>query len=256
MKFKKFFRTVQVYIPYFQETKAALVRAYRQILQRPAEEDFNALTLFPNLEQALLLDVGANRGQSTDAMLMKAPKSAICSFEPNPLLSEKLQRLYQAFPQVTIQSFGLGAEDETLVFYIPFYRQWMFDGLASFDDTSAREYLQKYIYFYNEASLELRQVKCQVKRLDDLHLAPFFIKLDVQGYELPALTGGQNTLKTHEPVLLIEAPDPLLASFLQRLGYTPYAFRAGKFVAGEYGQPNTFFMTKSKAELVRQHLLT
>jgi len=57
------------------------------------------------------------------------------------------------------------------------------------------------------------------RRLDELGLAPFFIKLDIQGYEYRALLGGERTIRTHEPVLLIESPDEQTIEFLAKLGY-------------------------------------
>lgn len=40
--------------------------------------------------------------------------------------------------------------------------------------------------------------------LDDLRLAPGFIKLDVEGMELNVLLGGEKTIREHRPVILFE----------------------------------------------------
>lgn len=50
--------------------------------------------------------------------------------------------------------------------------------------------------------------------LDSLGLEPDFIKLDIEGMELPALRGGKKTLKNH-PALLIE-----MNGLSERYGYT------------------------------------
>ena len=44
----------------------------------------------------------------------------------------------------------------------------------------------------------------EMKRLDDFHLAPDFIKLDCEGGELYALRGGEKTLKKHRPAICVE----------------------------------------------------
>lgn len=40
--------------------------------------------------------------------------------------------------------------------------------------------------------------------LDSLSLAPDFLKLDVEGCELFALQGGEQTIRTHRPVVMLE----------------------------------------------------
>lgn len=44
----------------------------------------------------------------------------------------------------------------------------------------------------------------EVVTLDLLGLAPDFIKLDVEGMEYAALVGGEQTIRTHRPVIMLE----------------------------------------------------
>jgi hypothetical protein len=130
----------------------------------------------------------------------------------------------------------------------------MFDGLASFDEDSARSWLEGRLYFYNERCLSIRKITCHIKRLDELDLAPFFVKLDIQGYEFQALKGGEKTIKTYEAILLIESPNKKTISYLIDLGYQLYAFKQGRFMPGATGELNTFFMTKNKSSMVENHI--
>lgn len=230
------------------------MRIYRNALRRPFEYDFNALSLFPADDGALFLDVGANRGQSTDAILMNRPNARIQLFEPNPLLFEKLKRMFGGNSRIAVHRVGLGDAAVEAALIVPIYNGWMFDGLGSFNRAEAAEWLRGRMFFYDEGQLELRQVKSRILRLDDLDLRPFFVKLDVQGYEFKALCGGESTLRREEPILLIESPDDRIIAYLADLGYAFYAFQRGRFVARTVGAPNTFFMTKRKADLVRQHV--
>jgi FkbM family methyltransferase len=252
---KKFIRTVQTSFPFLLDLKFATMRKYRRWRGIPFELDFNALALFPAPKDALYLDIGANRGQSTEAILMKTLGGPIQQFEPNLLLCEKLTDLYGSNQRVTTNAFGLAdvASEQTL--YVPFYKNWMFDGLASFDAAHAGSWLKGRVYFYKDAHVKLRETKCRIRRLDEFGLKPYFMKLDIQGYEFQALKGGEQTIKSCEPILLIESPpEDEIVNYLRGFGYVMYAFRDGKFFADQAGSHNTFFMTPAKAALVRNHI--
>lgn len=249
----KLLRTLQANFPFLLDAKFAAMSFISRTLKRPHDPDFRALALFPDLDGALYLDVGGNRGQSIEAILMFTRRSCIWSFEPNPLLCEKLIRRFHAQARVTIKDFGLGHEEGSFKLYVPYYKKWMYDGLASLKREVAAGWLKDRVYGYRERHLSIRQVSCRIRRLDDLGLAPFFIKLDVQGYELESLVGGEKTLGAHEPILLLETPDEATVTFLARLGYRPYRFEAGRLKAGLFGATNTFFLTPGKAALLRPH---
>ncbi len=254
-KMKVALRTLQTSFPGLLDTKFKLMRAYRNGLRIPFDPDFRGISLFPDAPDALFLDVGANRGQSTDAILMQTRNSRIQMFEPNPLLCEKLESQYRGNPRGTVNRFGLGDKPVEQPLFVPFYKGWMFDGLASFDKEKATSWLRGRMLFYHDRHLTAREVPCRIRRLDELGLKPFFMKLDVQGYELQALEGAERTIASFEPVLLIESPpeDEIIA-FLKNLGYQFYAFTGTEFIPGQMGGRNTFFMTESKAVLVKQFI--
>ena len=243
---KKLLRTLQVHFPHLLDKKFTLMRQFRNRLGIPFEKDFNALSLFPDVDGALFLDVGANRGQSTDAILMKRKDIRIHLFEPNKLLLENLKSLFGGNEGIVIHNFGLGDETVEQVLFVPFYKKWMFDGLSSFNEEDARNWLKDRLFFYRERFLTVHKVTSQIKRLDELDLEPFFIKLDIQGYEYRALKGGEQTIRTYEPIFLIEWPDDRIINYLKGFGYQFYAFKQGKFIPGIRGELNTFFMTQEK----------
>ena len=250
---KKLLRTVQVYFPFLLDIKFALMNLLIRRFRIPWEADFRALSLFPDTKEVLYLDVGANRGQSTHAILARRNNCTIVAFEPNPLLSNKLARNFGNDRRVVVNGFGLGNQDGKFTLYIPYYKAWMFDGLASLKKDNAGGWLKGQVYCYRDSCATLREVECNVKRLDDLGLAPFFITLDVQGFEFEALVGGEQTLKKCEPILLIESPDQQVVDYLQRLNYRFFCFEHGKFIPDVMGRLNTFFMTPEKSALVRNH---
>ncbi|MGM3305434.1 FkbM family methyltransferase [Anabaena sp. WFMT] len=253
---KKLLRTIQINFPYLANAKLALMRFCYNKLGIAYENDFCALSLFPDVDGALFLDVGANRGHSTDAILRYTKNSCICQFEPNPLLVEQLSREYVNNKRIMLNIFGLGDENGEYLLYIPCYKNWMFDGLASFSQENANNWLKDGILFYEDQYLLTRKFKCKIKRLDDINLAPFFIKLDIQGYELQALIGGESTIKKYKPILLIETPNEITINHLKRFGYQLYSFEKGKFKSGIKGKLNTFFMTPDKAFLVEENIIS
>ncbi|MBL8351855.1 MAG: FkbM family methyltransferase [Burkholderiaceae bacterium] len=250
MDIKKALRTLQVEFPFLLEWKFQTMRRLRSALNLPFERDFAAIPLLSPPPDALFLDVGANRGQSTDAILMMVPGARVQLFEPNHQLFVRLQGIFASLPHVVQHNFGLGDEKTEAVLHVPFYKQWMFDGLASFDEHEARDWLDGRMYFFKSSHVRVEKSICRVQRLDDMALRPFFVKIDVQGFELNVLKGGRQTLIEHKPVLLIEAPSPAIIEFLAALGYEPYAFDAGRFHRGRRGRLNTFFLTPDKAAAI------
>lgn len=252
----KLFRTIQTSFPYLLGTKIALMRLIKNFLGIPSEKDFYALSLFPCVENALFLDIGANRGQSCDAILMKTKNSniRIQLFEPNTLLYEKLEHLFGDNKSIVINAFGLGEKTTEEFLYIPYYKKWMFDGIASLYKERPEKWLKNKILFYRERYLTIKELRCQIKRLDELDLDPFFIKLDIEGGELNMLKGGKSTIKTYEPILLIECPSKEIIDYLGGFGYQFYAVKKGNFYPGVRGVLNTFFMTEGKASLVKGHI--
>ncbi|MBX6374795.1 MAG: FkbM family methyltransferase [Acetobacteraceae bacterium] len=254
---KRLIRTAQTYVPWLADAKAEFQYRLRSLARRPFEPDFAALRLFGG-EDRLHLDVGANRGQSIAAIRLTARRPRIMSFEPNPVLAARLVRRFGDLPGVRIEPVGLGDREGEFELHIPYYRGYVFDGLASIDRDAASSWLSpRTIHGFDPAKLRIETVRCRVVTLDSLGTEPFFIKLDVQGFELPVLRGAEETLRRHRPVLLIETPDDTaVLDHLAGLGYRPYAFdaREGRFRAGRTGVLGTFFLTDDKADPIARFI--
>lgn len=255
-RFKKVLRTAQVSFPFLLDAKFSAMRWYRKTRGIVFDRDFDGIRHFPVPDGAVFLDVGGNRGQSTDAILMIAPAARVEMFEPNPLLCKKIRARFANDRRLVIHECGLGHATGDFPLYVPFYKHWMFDGLASFNPEDARGWLNEdRVYFYQPEQITVQEVTCKVERLDDLNLVPFFIKLDVQGYEYQVLRGGERTLRTHEPVLLIESPPSTeIVAFLRDIGYELFTFRDNQFVPGVVESNNTFFMTERAVASVERSI--
>jgi FkbM family methyltransferase len=249
---KDIVRSLQTYFPALQDFRFSLQRFYRSMSNRVHEEDFDALKLFKPGTNATYLDIGTNRGEAIQSMLMRtADDVSIVGFEPNPLVFAKSNGAYGNHKRVKINNFGLGNEPLELTLFIPFYRQWMFDGLASFHYDQAADWLRTRIWHYQEKNLNIKKVVCKVRCLDELQLNPYFIKIDVQGFELNVLQGGVETLKKARPIILIESIGQDIMDFLQPMGYQFYKFETGKLILGE-GKLNTFCITSERYQQMNQ----
>lgn len=141
-----------------------------------------------------------------------------------------------------IHSIGLGDRPGSFDLFVPSYRGYVFDGLASLDEACARSWLSDQLFGFDEGRLDIEVVTCAVRRLDDLGCEPAFVKIDVQGYEHRVLQGARQTLAEHRPALLIEWPGAVITDYLADLGYAPYQYLDGALVAGHHGKTNTFFL--------------
>ena len=142
---------------------------------------------------------------------------------------------------LTVHSFGLGAESGFFDLYIPYYRGFIFDGLASFDWASAQDWLnEERIYRFDRKHLTVEHVRCEVKRLEDMTTCPTLVKIDVQGFESNVLIGGLRTIRQHRPTFLIENdPEWNHEQILFPEGYRRAAYRDGRLELDAVGLGNT-----------------
>jgi FkbM family methyltransferase len=238
-------RSAQTSFPWAADARHEVQHHVRRTLRRPYEKDFAALRLLDLGRDPLLLDVGANRGQSIDSLALVCRRARIIAFEPNADLAGRLRRRYARRTNVEIRAVGLGDETGEFTLYVPVYKNYVFDGLASFSEEDARTWLEGNLVRFRPERLRIERRSCRVSRLDDLGLDPRVIKLDVQGFEHRALLGARETLGRARPVLLVESPSEALVDYLAPWGYRPHAFRDGRLLPDRMGSLNTFFLTEA-----------
>jgi FkbM family methyltransferase len=200
---------------------------------RPHECEFVALRdLAP--PDAVCIDGGANRGQSIDSIrTVLGRRARITAFEPQEVLASRLRCRYQRDPTVKVVHAGLGGERAEMTLYVPSYRGYRFDALASTDEETATDWLRYSMWHFDPSLVTVESQQVQIVRLDDIAWPEpvHFLKLDVQRMELAALHGAKELLLRDKPVLMIETPDDPIVSFLVGLGYSPVYFVDGKLTA-------------------------
>ena len=241
---KKLLRTAQNYFPNGRDRREAMSRGLQRLRGRPHDPDFLALKYLPPGQ--VLLDIGANYGQSITSMLLMRPDCKIHSFEPNTELAGKITTLFAPDRRVVVHPFGLSNVSGTFDLFVPYYRDFPYPGLASLYESEARSWLSsETLYFFRATDLLVKRVRCQVETLDSLSLCPYFIKIDVQGSEFEVISGSQATLAKRHPMLLIESPerDRRIGSLLGSWGYLEFEYAEGAFRKPRSEGVNTFFIT-------------
>lgn len=246
-------RSVKVNFPMLVDAKYALQVWRRGLVGKPHELDFAALKHLKWSgadEDFLFLDVGANRGQTVSSVRMFRDFSIVC-VEPIPSLADKLKKRALKEPNLRIIQAAASDTNEPLRLYIPRYKNFSFDGLASTQYDAAANWLdQDKLFGFNKSHLHVDEVNVPAIRIDDLNLAPGFVKIDVQGAEIFTLRGMAETIKKHHPVILLERPEvDVEVAFLKDHGYAPYKFDGVSFTPGIKDNLNTFFLREEHRAL-------
>ena len=264
MSIRKLVRTLQNYGPFGRDATESIQQWLMRVTGRPHERDFQALRFCP--ADALFVDVGANHGQSILSITLVAPAATVVAFEPNRRLAAQVATRWRRHAHVTVHAVGLSDAALSLPLYVPSYRGHEYDGLASFDQREAVEWLTAdALYGFRPEQVTLAAVPCELRPLDSFTFAtaPYLMKIDAQGHEYKVVAGGRRTLDTARPVLLIEGSwrDPAIAPCLASFGYGRYEFDGGRtFVRVDDAAPsealNSFFLTEDRRnEMIRRGAL-
>lgn len=207
------------------------------------EPDAAALPQFV-FPQDHVVDIGANLGIYSRFLAgLVGTQGRVYAFEPIPQTFDflchnlKLLNLSQVEPMPFAVSDLQGAQ--TMV--IPTYR-W---GTECWYDARIKT---------KQARAGWSEIQVESRTLDSFHLPKIsFIKCDANYHELAVLRGAMETIRQHRPIMLVEVnpnpDDPTSTAhetfaLLEKEGYRPHIFRAGKMMPRQSGQrsQNYFFL--------------
>jgi FkbM family methyltransferase len=241
----------------------ALRRAWqilRYLLRRPLTHggDFAAFATFPE-RTGLFLDVGASSGTSAMTFRVFNRRNPILSIEPNAILESELRFLTRIVPRFDYRVVAAGDERGTMTLFVPCYRGvplTAYSSLSRDDLVDERGGLRDRLGdLMDGRDFRVEEVTAAVLPLDDLALAPDFIKIDVEGSELRVLRGLADTIERSRPILLIERSGDFQAirELLSARGYRAYSYRRdiARFVPFESHAPgaNVFFLQSDAARI-------
>jgi len=204
--------------------KFPLVYAYLRILC--GAKDWEKQTFLKTIRPRwTVVEIGANLGYFTNLFqILVGTNGQVHAFEPVPSTFQQLQNsLPKGNNHCTLYNLGTAKEAGEVIFHIP-----------------VNDHGQATMYPHDcntWKSREIEEVSCSVIKLDEFipisSLSKIdFIKIDVEGAELPSLQGAEHILRKHKPLLFVEVCKAWIKSFhytpkemdtfLTSLGYTNF----------------------------------
>jgi FkbM family methyltransferase len=180
------------------------------------ESDPDALYVEPLIVPgAVVFDVGANLGSFCYTVRRTKQPVQLVAFEPAPLLAQRLRRL---FKDVEVRQLALSDRRSTETLRVPYIDGRRHDSRGSLARIVDSDRFSEITVQTDSLDNVFRSGKLQ--RLD-------LVKIDVEGHELEVIKGGEQTLRAHQPALLVEIeqrhhgsrPIAHIMTFIDSLGY-------------------------------------
>lgn len=201
-----------------------LIRYFTAVPHDPNFLGLKALNL-----QGLCLDLGANEGQSALSILSLSPQLHVLSIEPNSVHKLSLEFVKKFLPKkFDYRLVAVGEAPGAIDLFIPSVNgidlsQEVTANLSSLQSEIARDRVNA---LTGNKIGQVRKISVPVIALDQLGLSPRLVKMDLQGMEMQALRGLNQTIQQNKPVFLIELSPEFydIKNFLGQFGYNPYRF--------------------------------
>jgi FkbM family methyltransferase len=160
-----------------------------------------------------VIDIGANVGHYAKRFSeLVGEHGRVIAFEPVPVTFSLLSANAQLFahPNVTLINAAVSDRLDAVGMSIPQF------------STGLTNYYQAHLSFATDSALSVLTIP-----LDQLcihqHIA--LVKIDAEGHESSVLSGMQNLLETHHPILIIETGSEAVIARLSMLGYVSERLR-------------------------------
>lgn len=144
-----------------------------------------------NSGSPVIVDGGANIGNVTKGFLDEFDNPEIHAFEPIPRLAEEMRNRFSTHPNVHVHEVALGPTEKTVEFNVV-------ENLVSSSVLTPSQTKRR--YHGNQVATK-STIKVEQVKLDNIISEANVIKVDLQGYELPALRGAENLLSDVDVVL-------------------------------------------------------
>lgn len=180
-----------------QQIKLGYFRLFRNSYKRRLfsssanDKEFDLLQKVLKEQELFFLDVGANKGEFVYRAEQVIPPEKIMAFEPLPWFAQKLKVL---FPKVRVCTCALSDQQSKTTLYLPVHNHVPDDSLASVSKPVGGDFLT---YEVELSTLDAITEKYKIRENS-------FLKIDVEGHEFAVLKGGENFIRDHVKVMLIE----------------------------------------------------
>jgi FkbM family methyltransferase len=180
------------------------------------EEGFDFLKYVqPQSTDLVVLDIGANDGTSIRMIRQFHKNSKIVAFDPITKPKFDLRN-------IDFREYALSNSEKSFSLFTPIVHGVALSQYSSFHVTKLRTQIEHDLGV-RTSDYGIVEKTVESRTLDSLNLAPYFLKLDVEGSEVEVLKGALNTIKNHLPVILVEIQSAesfsLISQILTSSGY-------------------------------------
>jgi FkbM family methyltransferase len=217
--------------------------AHRGYWFRGRNRERDTMALYSRLiaPGSVVLDAGGHIGYTALYFAsLVGPLGRVLVAEPAPNNLRYLRHNIRAHPTISLFEIGLGDKTE----HVPFFIETLTGQNSSFSRayTSERNAARSY-----GGSEPISEIQVQMKTMDafvaDVGVTPDFVKIDVEGFEYPVLTGASSLLRDRRPMLMIEIRDSnreRCFQLLRQLGYVLISPALRLLDSADRIQMNTF----------------
>ncbi|MFZ7174104.1 FkbM family methyltransferase [[Pasteurella] aerogenes] len=184
-----------------------------------------------------VIEVGANIGMHTIPIAKKIPQGRLFCFEPQRVLFQALCCNLSLNQLTNVYSYNQGVSYQSQEMEIVGSN---YDTAWNYGSYSLDKGFNSEGNFHGETHIETIQIisldtHTEIQKLSSLKL----LKIDAEGFEMNVLRGAEETIKTFQPVIFVEAhlqnETLALIEYINSLNYDCYWFCSARY------QPNNHF---------------
>jgi FkbM family methyltransferase len=195
-------------------------------------------------KQQIAIDVGANIGNHT--LFVSDIFRKVIAFEPNPLARSILQSNLELNDVQNVEVKEVGLSDEPR------------RAILTFDPVNLGAATSLATVYRTKRSRSSEVDLVAGDNVIDRSQPVGFIKADVEGAEEAALTGLEQTLRTHQPIVMIEQREDVIdsaartspaISFLRGIGYSAWEIQPAPLFRRPWGKLSTLLLGRTDHRL-------
>jgi FkbM family methyltransferase len=189
-----------------------LAHCYKALCNRYHTELLSVLSPYLT-QESVIIDIGAHSGQFSKLFSAMVPRGKVFGFEPGAyaLSIFRLVVKWRGLRNVQIVPLGLSDAPSEQTLFMPIKRSGAFGfGLSSLMPLPSYDAQHTHKETIHLTTLDDFVREQNITRVD-------LIKIDIEGWELPALKGAKQTIETFRPVVMVEVD----AEHQQRANATP-----------------------------------
>ncbi len=170
----------------------------------PHEPDFAAFQFLP-VQPGIFLDIGANDGLASRSFRKFNKTMPIVALEPNRCHQKALEQCKRSMTGFDYMLIGAGEAEAMMPLFTPVHKGFALTSYTSLSQEEACRNLETYLRIRDIAQrVSFVETKAHIRAIDNFAFRPNFVKIDVEGFEVPVLKGMLRTIEQWRPILMIE----------------------------------------------------